>query len=61
MHLNKDRMEKERHAPKGIAVINLGFATDNNTSEYKFYVESTLKIVISNQERFDENLYQYRN
>ncbi len=40
--------------------INLGFATDCNTSEYTLLIEGTTKIVILNQVKFDENLYQYR-
>ena len=36
MHLNKERREKRRHAPKGVEAINLGFATDFNKSGYKF-------------------------
>jgi hypothetical protein len=31
MHLNKDR-EKGRHAPKAVEAVNLGFATNCNTS-----------------------------
>ncbi len=41
--------------------VNRGFATDCNTSGYKLYIEGTGKILISNQVRFDENLYPYRN
>ena len=44
MHLNKERREKERHAQKGFEAINLGFATDLNTSGYRFYIESTQKV-----------------
>jgi hypothetical protein len=61
MHLNKVRREKGRHAPKAVEAVNLGFATDCNTSGYKLYIEGTGKILISNQVRFDENLYPYRN
>jgi hypothetical protein len=32
-----------------------------NTSGYKLYIEETGKILISNQIKFDENLYPYRN
>ena len=46
MHLNKERREKGRHAPRAIEVINLGLATDENTSGYKFYIESSGKILI---------------
>ncbi len=61
LHLNKDRKEKGRHAPKAVEAINLGFTTDCNTSGYKLLIEGTNKIVISNQVKFDENLYPYRN
>ncbi len=61
MHLNKDRREKGRHAPKAVEAVNLGFATDCNTSGYKLYIKGTNKILISNQVSFDENLYPYRN
>ena len=61
MHLNKERREKGRHAPKGVEAINLGFATDCNTSGYKFYIEGTRKIITSNQGKFDELVYPYRN
>ncbi len=37
MHLNKDRREKGRHAPNAVEAVNLGFATDCNTSRYKLY------------------------
>jgi hypothetical protein len=61
MHMNKDRREKGRHAAKAIEVINLGLATDCNTSGYKFLIEGTNKTVISNQGKFDERLFPYRN
>ncbi len=48
-----------------VEAINLGFATDQdcNTSGYKFLIEGTGKIItgISNQGRFDEDFYTYRN
>jgi hypothetical protein len=51
VHLNKERREKGRHAPRAIKAINLGIATDANTSGYKFYMEATAsgKTIISNQ------------
>ena len=45
----------------GVEAINLGFATDCNTSGYKFYIEGTRKIITSNQGKFDELVYPYRN
>ncbi len=41
--------------------MNLGFATDCTTSGYTLYNEVTGNILISNQVKFDENLYPYRN
>ncbi len=32
MHLKKDSRERGRHAPKAVEAVNLGFATDCNTS-----------------------------
>ena len=61
MHLNKERREKGRHAPKGVEAINLGFATDCNTSGYKFYIEGTRKIITSNQGKFDRISVSLRN
>ena len=61
MHLNKERREKGRHAPRAVEAINLGFATDLNTSGYKFYIEGTQKVITSNQGRFDEGMHPYRN
>ena len=61
MHLNKEWREKGMHTPQGVEAINFGFATDCNTSGYKFYIEETRKIVSSNQGKFDELVYLYRN
>jgi hypothetical protein len=62
MHLNKDRREKGRHTLKAVEAINLGFATDCNTSGYKLLIEGTGKKVNSNQVRFNDNLvYPYWN
>jgi hypothetical protein len=61
MHLNKDRREKGRHAPKAVEAMSLGFANDCNTSGYKLYIEGTGKVLISNQVKFNENLYPYQN
>ena len=42
-------------------VINLGLATDCNTSGYKLLVEETGKILISNEVRFNESFTPRRN
>jgi hypothetical protein len=49
LHLNKERRAKGRGAPKAVEGVNLGLATDCNTSGYKVLIEETGKILISNQ------------
>ena len=63
MHLNKERRAKGRGAPRAVTVevINLGLATDCNTSGYKLLVEETEKVLISNEVRFDESIFPRRN
>ena len=61
MHLNKDLREKGKHVPKAVEVIHLGFAMDQNTSGYKFLVEGTNKVIVSNQGKFDEDFFPYCN
>jgi hypothetical protein len=46
---------------RAVEAVNLGFAIDCNTSGYKLYIEGTGKILISNQVKFNENIYPYRN
>ena len=60
MHLNKERREKGKHTPHTVKVINLGFASDNNTSGYKLYNPTNQTNQISNQVKFDELIYPYR-
>ena len=47
--------------PKAVEAVNLGFTTDCITRGYKLYIEETGKILVSNQVKFDENLFSYRN
>ena len=61
MHLNKEHLEKGKHVPKTVEVIDLEFASDLNTSGYKFLVEATGKIIVSNQGKFDEDFFPYCN
>jgi hypothetical protein len=35
LRLNKERREKGKTAPRAVEVVNLGFASDLNTSAYK--------------------------
>jgi hypothetical protein len=61
VHLNKDRREKGKHTPRAVEAIHLGFASDCNMSAYKFYIPLSGKCIISNQARFDEESFPYRN
>ncbi len=61
MHLNKELHEKGKHMPKAIQVIHSGFASDLNTSGYKFLVDGTGKILVSNLGKFEEDLFPYCN
>ena len=60
MFLNKERREKGKTAPRAVEAINLGFASDLNTSAYKVLIEKTGQILTSNQLEFDENFFPYR-
>ena len=51
----QERRGKGRGAPLAVEVINLGLATDCNTSGYKLLVEETGKVLISNEVRFDKS------
>jgi hypothetical protein len=61
VHLNKERRLPGKHTPRAVEAIHLGFASDCNMSAYKFYVPSTGQVIYSNQAKFDENFYPYRN
>ncbi len=60
MH-NKEQRAKGRGVPRALEVLNLGLATDCNTSGYKLLIEETGKRLISNQQRFDETFFPQRN
>ena len=60
MTLNKDRRGPGKHVPRAVEGINLGFASDSNSSGYVIYVPESKKVYISNQVRFDESVYPYR-
>ncbi len=53
MYLNKERREKGKIAPKAVEVVNLGFASDLNTSAYKVLVKATGQILTSDQLEFE--------
>jgi hypothetical protein len=61
VHLNKERREKGKHTPRAVEAIHIGFASDCNMSAYKFYIPSSRKCIVSNQARFDEESFPYRN
>ncbi len=61
VHLNKERREKGKHTHRAVEAIHLGFASDCNMSAYKFYIPSSGKCIVSNQARFDEESFPYRN
>ncbi len=42
-------------------VIHIGFASDCNMREYKYCIPSTGKCIVSNQARFNEESFPYRN
>ncbi len=60
MYLNEEWRGKGKQIPRAVEAINLGFATDHNINGYKLYIPLSLKIVISNEVRFDELRFPYR-
>ena len=61
VHLNKERRAPGKHTPRAVEAIHLGFASDRNMSAYKFYIPSTGQLMYSNQAKFDEDFFPYRN
>jgi hypothetical protein len=61
VHLIKERRAPDKHTPRAVEAIYLGFASDCNMSAYTFYMPSTGQLMYSNQAKFDEELYPYRN
>jgi hypothetical protein len=61
VHLNKERRAPGKHTRRAVEAIHLGLASDCNMSTYKFYAPSTGQIIYSNQAKYDEELYPYRN
>jgi hypothetical protein len=62
MYLNKELREKGKTAPRAVEVVNLGFASDLNTSAYKMLVKATgqPEILTSSQLEFNENFFPFR-
>jgi hypothetical protein len=60
MHLNKERREKGKTAPRAVEVVNLGFAKDLNTSAYKVLIPATGQVMTTNQLDCDESFFPFR-
>jgi hypothetical protein len=60
IYLDSERRANGKHFPRAIEAINLGFAMDHNISGYKLFILATLKIMVSNQMRFDKLKFPYR-
>ena len=60
MFLNEERRGPGKLAPRALEGINLGFASDSNTSGYVIWIPAKRKTYITNQVRFDETVYPYR-
>jgi hypothetical protein len=60
MTLHKDRREQKKYATRAFQGINLGFATDSNTSACVIYVPESRKVFITNQVRFYETSFPFR-
>jgi len=58
--LNKDRRAPGKLSPRAVEGINLGFATESNTSGYAIFIPESRKIIITNNVRFDETTFPYR-
>ena len=52
--------EKESILPERLRQSYLGFATDQNTSAYKFYILESLKVMVCGQAKFDELYFPFR-
>ena len=59
-HLTNAGREKGNGAPRAVEAVNLGFASDRNTSAYKLYIPSTRQIIVTNQAVYDERFFPYR-
>ena len=60
MYLNEELRETKKTTPRAVEVVNLGFASDLNTSAYKVDdVKRTGQILTSNQLEFDEIFFPF--
>ena len=60
MYLNKERRQLGKHTARGQAMIHMGFSSDDNTSGWKLYDPVKNKFYISNQVRFNEQVFPMR-
>ena len=58
-HLSEALHEKGKSVQRAVEGVNLGFASDRNTSAYKLYIQSTRQIIVTNQVVFDESFSPY--
>jgi hypothetical protein len=59
MTLHKDRRGPGQYATRAFKGINLGFATDSNTSAYIIYLPESRKVYITSQVKFDETSFPF--
>ena len=59
VYLNDERRGKGKHIARAVEAINLGFATDHNTSAYKFYIPESRKVMVCGQAKFDELYFPF--
>ncbi len=50
---------KAQVAPRALEAVNLGFASDSNTSAYNLYIPLTRQIIVINQVVFDDSSFPY--
>jgi hypothetical protein len=56
----KERRGQFQFAPRALEGINLGFATDSNTSGFVIYIPESRRVYISNQVGLNENSFLYK-
>ena len=59
IYLNAERREKGKHTPRAIEAIHIGF--EPNTSAYSFFIPERNTMMSSNQAKFDETVFPFRN
>ncbi len=57
VHLNSERREKEKHTPRALNAIYLGF--ERNTSSWCFFIPERQTLWSTNQAKFDEHTFPF--